>query len=230
VELAESQTEPVNTLNLRKIHTHFSNQGMQELEIHPDFGTQVEDRLQADLTPKLEARTQNTERPEVLQAEVVYANGEWLVDDIDEKTREWLLGNGHENVANQFSSAEQEQANKFADTLIIEAQARSIPLLDGETSPLDALKEIQKNEMDREAMKLLLRIAIKVGTKVAVTVAKNIAKDKDTPQELRIALGIFSDLAESGGKVAEMFISGQENPKLERDCLNFISSRYSSEK
>jgi hypothetical protein len=166
--------------------------------------------------------------PESTKGEVVYTNGEWLVDDIDDATKEWLNDEGEVGATESFTEEEEAVAHDFTEDLFNEAQRRDDANVSGGPSILGAMNEVGNNKEDREALQLLLRIAIKVGTKVAVATAGEIAKDKDTPKELRIALGLFADLAGEGGRLAEKMITGEERPDLGKDCIKYVTSRFSS--
>jgi len=163
---------------------------------------------------------------DAVEGEVVYANGEWLVDDIDEGTKAWLEREGEVGATERYTPEEERTAQDFAEEMYSEAARRDDANAGGATGCVGALNEISSNNNDQETMQLLLRIAIKIGTKVAVVSAKEIAKDPNTPREMRIALGIFCDLADEGGKFAEKLITGEDKPDLGRDCVNYVRAKF----
>ncbi len=242
-ELGGKMEGPVDITKLRDLHTLMRGQGMDELQINPEFGKTLENGVDRDFigtkTPETTARADVINPKEVWEdtpaetaalpkEEVINPKDTWIEEDIKDETKEWLNSSENTDVASEFSTSEQETARKFSEKMTAEAEQRSGKQPEGEMDSVEALKAVAEDEDDSETMRLLLRIAIKVGTKVAVSVAKNIAKDKDTPQELRIALGVFSDLADDGSKFADKLITGEDKPNLERDCVNFVRSKFAS--
>lgn len=184
-----------------------------------------------------------------VEGEVVYDGHKWLVDDIDERTKEWLGGtNGGNNktdaeqtptdptilegdfkvIGEEFTPNEEDQAQRCAEDLFREAQRRDAASPVGSRGVLGALNEVSKNPEDEEAMRLLLRIAIKIGTKVAVTIAREIAKDPHTSREMKIAMAMFADLADEGGKIADRLAAGEDKRNLSEACADYIKSRYAT--
>jgi len=210
----------VDVSNLRALHARLNGPAMDELQIYPGFSKALETSVTRDVAAasvKTEAR-----------GEVVYTQGEWLVDDIDDATKKWLLETHNPLLVPAYTPQEQETVKRLASDMYGEAQQRTTPSAEGIKTPVDALKEIEQNEDDQETMRLLLRIAIRVGTKVAVSIAKNIAKDKNTPPELRIALGVFADLGDEGGRFMDKVITGEDKPNLEQDCLNYLRAKFAT--
>ena len=242
-ELGGKIEGPVDITKLRDLHTLMRGQGMAELQINPEFGKAIENGVNRDFTgikppettPKADVinprevwEDASAETSTLPNAEAINPKDTWIEEDIKDDTKEWLNSSENADVASEFSTSEQETARKFSEKMTAEAEQRSGKQPEGEMDSVDALKAVAEDEDDSETMRLLLRISIKVGTKVAVSVAKNIAKDKDTPQELRIALGVFSDLADDGSKFADKLITGEDKPNLERDCVNFVRSKFAS--
>lgn len=230
-ELSGLVAGPVEVNKLRNLHKYLSGQGMEELQIYDGFGKAIEDRIDQDflLTSIKKPAAESIEQPRIVaKPEVVYTSGEWLVEDIDEETKAWLLQENQGDVSREYTPEEEEKAHAFADEMFNEATHRSETKQEGAPDPLEAFKKVEKDEEDHEGLKLLLRITIKVGTKVAVSIARNMSKDKDVSQEMRVTLGVFADLADESGKLADKLIVGDSHPDLERDCINYLKSRFTS--
>ncbi len=227
-ELGGNVDGSVNIDRFRHLHKYMTGRGaMEELHIYPGFGDAIKNSVDRDYAPRTQTSASSSK---VVEGEIIFHEGEWLKDDIDSETKEWLAGSGHENISEGFSSEEQNTADEFTNELFVEAKEKSSSQQPSDMDPYEALKAVEKSEDDSETMKLLLRVAIKIGTKVAIIIARNIAKDKDTPAELRVALGIFADVAEVGGKFTDKLISGNTKPDLQRDCVNFVKARFSKNK
>jgi len=162
-----------------------------------------------------------------VEGEVVYDGEEWLADDIDEQTKEWLLGEGMPEATDRFTPEEKETAREFVDEMYARARSMDSNATAKGQPPksVGVLNEVSKDNDEQEAIQLLLRIAIKASVKVAVASAKELMKDPNTPKSMRVALSIFVDVAEEGGKLAEKLITGEDKPDLGRDCVKYISGR-----
>lgn len=212
---------------LRKAHNLMTGRGaMEELQIYPEFGNAIKDGVERDFSQLISA-TEANPKVETIQGEVVFHNNEWLADDIDGETREWLNGNGHENIAGEYSEAEQEQAKAYSERVYAQAtnEANENP------GVVEILQEVFDGEGNRaeeaqDASKLLLRIAVKAGTALAVSIARNIAKDKDTPQEIRIMMGVFADGLSKAGDFTDKAIAGDAKADLQKDIIAFITDKY----
>jgi len=101
------------------------------------------------------------------------------------------------------------------------AREASNAIVDGLTQ--EQLENLGKNEKNNETLLQMIRLSIKVGAYVAEKIARNIAKDKDTPQELRIALGFFADLIHDGGKLANRIGQGSKDERVGRGLNNRFS-------
>jgi hypothetical protein len=93
----------------------------------------------------------------------------------------------------------------------------------------DSFEKLNSEAGSQEYLKLILRLAIKVSSAVAVAVARNLAKDKDTPYELRVALGTMADLIHGGEIFMEKLVSGQEHPNLSKDVRKVLFPGASSD-
>jgi hypothetical protein len=226
-ELGGNPNAPVNVERLCNAHKLMAGRGaMEELQIYPEFGSAIEDGFERDFS-QVDSAKERIEKVETIQGEVVFHNNEWLSDDIDDETKEWLNGNGHENIASEYSQTEQEQARAYS--LRVYEQAT------GEANNSPGVAEVLKEVFDGEgnmaeeaqdASKLLLRIAVKAGAALAVSIARNIAKDKDTPQEIRIMMGVFADGLSKAGDFADKAIAGDANADLHEDIIAFITDKY----
>ncbi|HBY09695.1 hypothetical protein A2473_01265 [candidate division WWE3 bacterium RIFOXYC2_FULL_42_13] len=170
--------------------------------------------------PKLNS---SAETPtESIKAEVVFNNGEWLIDDIDDETKKWLNSHNYGAFSEEFTSEEKQKAQDYAKGVYENAaQKARAGKHNADENPLEALKKIESNGDDSESMRLLIRIAVRVGIKIATIIAQNISKDKDVPKELRIAAGIFAD---SLG-VVDQIVAGEEHTNLGQDISRYIKER-----
>ena len=175
----------------------------------------------------VESESKNVpERPERIEGEVIFYQGEWLKDDINDETKEWLNGEGHREAARDFTEEEKEEAERFREAFYQNANREA-----GENPGVEEiLKELFDDEGDageetKEAFKLLVRIAVKAGTKLAVSIARSIAKDKETSQEVRIMMRIFADGIEGAGDFTDRLIAGDSKADLEQDIIDFISDK-----
>jgi hypothetical protein len=163
---------------------------------------------------------------DALKGEVVFHQGEWWVEDIDPATKEWL------EQTEEFKEAMDEDPQvreKYEETFNAEYTPEEKQEAEsGFKATEDLIKsrgalnseqfsKLEESEGNQEMMRLVLRLAIKVGAKVAVAVARNIAKDKETPYELRVALGAMADLIGDGSIFVDKMISGDDRPDLARD-------------
>ncbi|HBI35454.1 MAG: hypothetical protein UU64_C0004G0033 [candidate division WWE3 bacterium GW2011_GWF2_41_45] len=173
-------------------------------------------------TPPRTETTSNKPPAEVLRGEVVFSNGEWLADDINEQTKKWLNSHNYGEFAGEFTGEEKQKARDFGKGVYQNAEekvkAGKHPV---DENPLEALKKIETDGDDGESMRLLIRIAVRAGIKIATIIAQNIAKDKDVPKELRIAAGIFAD---SMGMV-DQIVAGDEHTNLGQDISRYIKER-----
>ena len=169
-----------------------------------------------------------SDKPSPEVGEVVFHQGEWLDEDIGDKTKEWLTGEGHEEVASPFSPEEEAFAEDVRESVYKEVASE---IDEGDPDVAKIIKEVLDGEGDTseealEAAKLLLRIAVKAGTKLAASIAKNISRDKDVPQELRIFMGVVSDGLNEVGDFADKMIAGDSRADLERDIIDFVTDKY----
>jgi hypothetical protein len=43
-----------------------------------------------------------------------------------------------------------------------------------------------------------------------------------------VALGVFADLGDEGGKFLDKVITGEDKPNLEQDCLNYLRAKFAT--
>lgn len=177
---------------------------------------------EAGNSAKPESTFSTTPPPEAIKAEVVFNNGEWLVDDINDETKKWLNSHNYGVFSEEFTAEEKQKAQDYAKGVYENAGEKvKTGKHPTDENPLEALKKIETDEDNGESMKLLIRIAIRVGIKIATIIAQNISKDKDVPKELRIAAGIFAD---SLG-VVDQIVAGDEHTNLGQDISHYIKER-----
>lgn len=226
--LGDTGTTHTNMEEIAFLRQAMQGDCIDELLIHPGYLEPSIKRLPA--TSSAETPTAHA-NPNAIEGEVVYHRGEWLVTDIDQKTKDWLTNSRQETLSHQYSPVERATAEKLQGGFLAELERLSAAQPNiGEMDPLKALERAENKHDDQEALKLVLRIAIKVGTKVAVTVATELAKSENTPEELKVLLNTFASLTGEGGKFADQMISGNAHPNLAQDCTNFLRSRLEENK
>ena len=218
----------------------FGNSVFEDLKDRAGYeGSEFTDGLDEEIKEVNEEIHDEKERfQNSITGEVVYHRDEWTDDemsdekkewlnnhldgDVNDETKEWMNENGYENLAEDFTEEEQQEAEDL----------RILVIKNTENDPdaLKVIKELMDGEGDlieesSEAAKLLLRIAVKLGTKLAVSIAKNISKDKEVPQEIRLMAGVLADGLSDAGKFADKLIAGDANADLTKDILAFISDK-----
>lgn len=158
-----------------------------------------------------------------LESEVVYHKGEWLDEEISDEKKKWLIKNGYEDIAGEYTEEEKEQVHEFYKDY--KEKYKDNPdfvkvineVFDGEG---DAVEEAI------DATKLLIRIAVKAGIGLARSIAKNLSKDPNASKEVRLMMGVFADGLGRLEGFADKLIAGDAGANLEADIIAFITDKY----
>lgn len=155
-------------------------------------------------------------------------NIDWVEEDLNKETKEFLEENGYENLTKEFTPEELIRLKQLESEIL--DKIKSINVGEG-TNALKLLEQLPQEEKDRtkELIKILLRVAIKVATKTTAIIAKNIAKSSDD-KTTKAIFGTIADVSESSGKfLNEVIAGGEEHSNLAKDLNTFFKRRNNAD-